>query len=207
MKRSNFITLVSLLICVFIGCAKVPDEVMIDSFEWPIDKETVDYGASEGSSVKVEADTQQKVCDAQSLKIEYELKPSGYMWIARGYGLDVKGAARWLIAPAEIKWKAYNAISLQIYGSNSGGVVAFDIKDAKGEIWRFIIDDDFSGWKEIICPFKDFFVRRDWQPDKATKNDLIDFPIMSFQFEPRLPGTGTFYFDCVKVVKAKQNHR
>ena len=204
MRIYNFIAIIFLLIIGIVGCSNAPTEVMIDSFEGPLTKETVDYGAAEGTSLKVEADTNIKVCDSQSLKIDYDLKPSGYMWIARGYNLDVKGAAKWNVLPENIKWRAYNAISLQMYGSNNGGVVAFDIKDKGREVWRYIIDDDFTGWKEITCKFKDFFVRKDWQPDSATKNETIDFPIMSFQFEPRLPGKGIYYFDCVKVVRAKK---
>ena len=152
---------------------------------------------------KVSPDTSIKVCDAQSLKIEYELKPSGYMWIARGYNLDVKGAAAWLVKPEDVKWRSYYAVSIQMYGANSGGVIAFDLKDSGGEIWRFIIDDDFTGWKEVICPLKEFFPHKDWQPDQAVKNEIMDFPIRSFQFEPRLPGKGVYYFDCVKVIKKK----
>lgn len=204
MRGKNFALIIPLLIIGLIGCSKAPTEVMIDSFEGPLTKETVDYGAAEGSSLKVEADTNIKMCDAQSLKIEYELKPSGYMWIARGYNLDVKGAAKWLVEPQNIKWRAYNAISLEMYGTNSGGVVAVDIKDKGGEIFRYIIDDDFTGWKEITCPFKNFFVRKDWQPDSATKNEKLDFPVMSFQFEPRLPGKGIYYFDCVKVIRIRK---
>lgn len=200
----KFALIVSLLSISIVGCSNAPSEVTIDSFEGPLTKETVDYGSSEGSSLKVEADTNIKICGAQSLKIEYELKPSGYMWIARGYNLDVKGAAKWEVLPQDIKWRAYNAVSLQMYGTNSGGVVAFDLKDKDGEIWRYIIDDDFTGWKEIICPFKDFFVRKDWQPEKAVKNEVMDFPVMSFQFEPRLPGKGVYYFDCVKLIRAKK---
>ncbi|MEI8348605.1 MAG: carbohydrate binding domain-containing protein [Candidatus Omnitrophota bacterium] len=187
------------------GCSSAPVEsLLIDSFEGEINKQTIDYGTSEGTVLMVSADIQQKVCGEQSLKIEYDLKPSGYMWIARGYNLDVKSAAQWLITPQQIVWKKYNAISLQMYGSNSGSVVAFDIKDAGGEVWRFLIDDDFSGWKEIVCLFSGFFVRKDWQPETAQKNDTIDFPIMSFQFEPRLPGKGMYYFDCVKLVRVKE---
>jgi len=204
MKEKKLILIISLLIVGFMGCSSAPAEVTIDSFEGPLTKETVDYGASEGTSLKVEADTTIKICGAQSLKIEYELKPSGYMWIARGYNLDVKGADKWEVLPQDVKWRAYNAISLEMYGTNSGGVVAFDIKDKGGEIWRYIIDDDFTGWKEIICPLKDFFVRKDWQPDSATKNETLDFPVMSFQFEPRLPGKGVYYFDCVKLVRIKK---
>lgn len=204
MKKNRFLAIVFLLIIGFVGCSKAPEEVMIDSFEGQIDKVTVDYGAAEGSSLKVEADANIKMCGVQSLKIDYELKPSGYMWIARGYNLDVKGAAKWGVLPQNIKWRSFNAVSLQIYGTNNGGVVAFDIKDKGGEIWRYIIDDDFTGWREIICPLKNFFVRKDWQPDSAVKNEVLDFPIMSFQFEPRLPGKGVYYFDCVKVIRAKK---
>ena len=204
MKKNRFIAIGFFLLIGIIGCSNAPTEVMIDSFEGQIDKETVDYGAAEGSSLKVEADMSIKMCDSQSLKIDYELKPSGYMWIARGYNLDVKGAAKWEVTPQNIKWRSFNAISLQMYGTNSGGVVAFDLKDKGGEIWRYIIDDDFTGWKEIVCPFKDFFPRKDWQPDSATKNETLDFPVMSFQFEPRLPGKGVYYFDCVKLIRIKK---
>jgi len=199
----NLILAVSLIVIGLSGCSNAPTEVAIDSFEGPITKETIDFGAADGSSVKVEGESKIKMCDMQSLKIEYDLKPSGYMWIARGYNLDVKGAGIWLVRPQDIKWRHYNAFSIYMYGANTGSVVAFDIKDTHGEIWRYIIDDDFTGWKEIICPFKDFFPRKDWQPETATKNEIIDFPIMSFQFEPRLPGKGVYYFDCVKVFKKK----
>ena len=78
---------------------------------------------------------------------------------------------------------------------------AFDIKDKGQEVWRFLLDDDFTGWKEIACSLKEFFPRKDWQPETAERNEVLDFPIMSFQFEPRLPGKGTYYFDCLKLVK------
>jgi hypothetical protein len=181
------------------NCARGPEEILLDDFEGPITPETVDFGAAQGSSLKVEAEQEIKVCGQQSLKLDYVLKPSGYMWVARGYGLDVEGASEWNLEPKAIPWRRYKTISLQMYGSNSGGVIAFDIKDSGGELWRFILDDDFTGWKEINCRFDLFFPRKDWQPDTAEKNETLDFPIMSFQFEPRLPGKGIYYFDCLKL--------
>ncbi len=199
MRRGLFIFCILIL---SLGCAQ-KKELLLDSFEGPLTKETVDYGSSEGSSVVVSAESNLKVCGAQSLRLDYELKPQGYMWIARGYKLDVEGAAKWLLPPSQIIWGKYNAFSVYVYGRNSGGVIAFDIKDSRQEMWRFIIDDDFSGWREIICPFDAFFARKDWQPASATVNDVLDFPIMSFQFEPRTPSKGTYYFDCVKLVEKK----
>ncbi len=197
------------LICMFFvfglvaGCMPPPEDIVLDSFEGLINKETVDYGVADGSSIKVTADTSNPVCGQQALKVEYDLKPSGYMWIARGYNLDVSGAAKWNYKPEEVSWKRYDAVSVQMYGSNSGGVIAFDLKDRGGELWRFLLDDDFAGWKEIVCPFEHFFPRSDWQPETANNNEILDFPVMSFQFEPRLGGKGSYMFDCVKIIRMK----
>lgn len=186
----------------FLGCSRPQKELLIDSFEGELSHNTVDYGTSEGSSLTVGPSKELKVCGEQSLKLDYNLKPSGYMWVARGFNLDVEGAARWLVPPEDIDWSAYNAFSIYMYGSNSQGIIAFDIKDAGGEMWRFLLEDDFEGWKEIVCPFNQFFVRKDWQPQDAERNEILDFPIMSFQFEPRFPPQGTYLFDCVKLVVA-----
>ena len=191
-----------LIVC---GCVShhKGEKLLIDSFEGEINAQTVDFGAGPNSSIKVEASKDIKFCGDQSLKVEYELAPSSYMWVARGFNIDVKGAAKWLIKPQEINWKKYNAFSFYMYGSNSQGVVAFDIKDSKNEMWRFIVKDNFQGWKEIICPLDKFFPRGDWQPDNAETNQVLDFPIVSFQFEPRLPGKGVYYFDCVSLIRVK----
>jgi len=194
--------------CLFLtGCSSTPAQALIDSFEGVISPETVDFGSSENSSLSVEAATELRVCGEQSLRLDYDLKPGGYMWVARGYDLDVKGASSWVVKPDDIKWKRYNALSLYMYGSNTGGVIAFDVKDSQGELWRFLLDDDFKGWRKIICPWNEFFVRGDWQPQDANKNEILDFPIKSFQFEPRLAGKGVYYFDCVQAVKCKTNRR
>lgn len=200
MKKICFFA-AGLLVFFISGCESGPQEVLLDDFEGVLNSETVDFGAGEGSSLEVRGDKELKVCGEQSLRLDYYLKPSSYMWVARGYNLDVFGAAKWLVKPQDINWKKYKALSVNMYGRNSGGVIAFDIKDAKGEIWRFLLDDDFQDWKEIICPFKDFFPRKDWQPQTAQVNEILDFPVESFQFEPRLPGTGICNFDCVKVIR------
>jgi hypothetical protein len=197
-----FFFYIGLMGIVLLGCESAPD-LLIDNFEGALNSQTVDFGASEGSALRVTASEEFKVCDSQSMKIEYTLKTSGYMWVARGFNLDVEGAGQWLVKPEEIPWRRYNAIRLSMYGRDSPGVVAFDIKDSGGEMWRFLLDDDFQGWKEIVCPFSQFFVRGDWQPDTADNNEVLDFPIMSFQFEPRLPGSGVYYFDCIALTNVK----
>jgi len=202
--RYRFILLfISLFLVFSSSCSMGPSELLLDSFEGVINKETVDFGSSKNSSLKVTAGEDIKVCGEQSLKLDYQLNPSGYMWIARGYGLDIKGAAQWLTEPEDINWVEYNAFSLSMHGNNSGGIIAFDLKDSGGELWRFFLDDDTLGWKKVVCPLAEFFPRGDWQPEDSDQNEILDFPIMSFQFEPRIIGKGVYYFDCIKLIRVK----
>jgi len=202
--KSIYCFLTVSLMVLLSGCSSGPQGLMLDSFEGIISKKTVDYGSSAGSSLKVTADKALKACGRQSMKLVYALKSSGYMWAARGFNLKVKGAGAWLVKPRDINWTKYNSFSFYMYGENTSGVIVFDIKDSGGEMWRFLVDDDFTGWKKIICPFSQFFVRKDWQPQNADNNGKLDFPIMSFQFEPLSPGKGSYSFDCVQLAKVKK---
>ena len=199
MKQAAVCGVLGLLLALH-GCSSAPDMV-IDSFEGPLTIETMDYGAGGGATLQVSAATDQKVDAEQSLKLDYDLSGGGYLWAARGYKLDVAGAARWLVAPEKIRWSGFKGISLQMFGTNSGGKVAFDIKDSGAEMWRFVLEDNFSGWHNILIPFEEFFPRSDWQPQNAERNNKLDFPVMSFQFEPRRPDKGTYYFDRVALVR------
>lgn len=177
--------------------------LLIEDFESPVSggpEGTVDFGAGNGSSVDVAAATDIKQSGRQSLKVVYNAVPDGYMWIAKGSNLDAKNTA-WLVKPEDIKWEEYDAISFYMYGSDSKANIAFDVKDNSQEIWRFIVEDNFKGWKQIVARFDQFFVRDDWQPDAAEKNGVLDFPLKSFQFEPRPEAKGTIYFDVVELIK------
>jgi hypothetical protein len=177
--------------------------LLIDDFEVSISggpEGTLDFGSGNGSSVDVTASTDIKNSGKQSIKVAFDAVSGGYMWVARGFGLDAKNTG-WLVKPEDIKWNEYTAISFYMYGSDSKTKVAFDIKDSANEIWRYMTEDNFTGWKQIVCPFKEFVARDDWQPDSADKNGTLDFPIRSYQFEPRPAAKGTLYFDTVELVK------
>lgn len=118
--------------------------------------------------------------------------------MARGFGLDAKNTA-WLVKPEDIDWSKYKAFTFFVFGSDSKTQVAFDIRDNGNEMWRFSFEDNFKGWKKIVCPFNMFFARDDWQPNNADNNLTLDFPIKVFQFEPRPQAQGTLYFDCVEL--------
>lgn len=160
----------------------------------------VDYGAGGGSSLEIYADKTTKVDGEQSIKLVFFAMPGGWMWCARGYNIDVKGAAAWLVKPDNIKWNDYDTISFWWKGTGSGKILAFDIIDAKKEYFRFTVKDESTEWKQIIAPFKDFAVRTDWQPATAVKNGVLDFPIMTYQFEPRPRNEAEWNFDKVELI-------
>ena len=180
--------------------------LMIDDFEGAItggEDGTVDFGAGNGSTINVAASTDIKQTGSQAIKLEYGAIAGGYMWAARGFGLDAKNAGCWLKKSEEINWKDYNAIAFYMYGQGSKAMIAFDMKDNENEIFRFLVEDNFNGWKQIVCPFAQFSSRSDWQPGNANKNDIIDFPVKSFQFEPLPENKDILYFDTVELVQSK----
>jgi len=200
MKVASLVLILVLSLATF--CFAQDKSLLIDDFENPISggpEGTVDFGAGNGSSVDVKADAEIKNSGKQSLKISYAATPGGYMWVARGFGLDAQNAD-WLVKSEAIDWPKYKAISFYMYGSNSRAQIAFDIKDAGGEMWRFMLEDNCKGWKKIACPFNAFFARSDWQPDNADKNSVLDFPIRNFQFELLPEAKGTLYFDTAELV-------
>ncbi|MDD5560941.1 MAG: carbohydrate binding domain-containing protein [Candidatus Omnitrophica bacterium] len=202
MKKAWFLAIVLVLSAAGI-CFAEGSNLLIDDFEISITggpEGTVDFGAGNGSNVEVTESSDIKNSGNKSLKVIYDAVDGGYIYVARGTGLDAKNA-NWSINSSDIKWEDYNAISFYVYGTDSKEKIAFDIKDNGGEIWRFVTEDDFKGWKRVVCSFDKFMVRDDWQPEDADKNGQLDFPIKIFQFEP-LPGSkGTLYFDTVELVK------
>ena len=193
-----------LLVLTGIAYAEETEGLLLDDFEGVIsggETGTVDFGASNDSAVEVKASKEIKQHGEQSLEVKFDAVAGGYMWVARGYDLTVKGAGCWLVKPEEIDFSKYNAISVYVYGANAGTQIAIDLVDNGSEYWRYLLDDNFTGWKEVIIPFSDFFARGDWQPEKADKNGELNFPIKVFQFEPKSEAKGTLYFDYVRLVK------
>jgi hypothetical protein len=202
MKRIDSLVFIFVLAAATL-CFAQGKTLMLDDFEVEISggKEgTVDFGAGNGSSVEVTAEKNIKFSGLQAIKVTYDAVPDGYMYIARGTNLDAKNAS-WQVKPQDIKWEDFYAISFYMYGTDSKAKVAVDIKDNGNELWRFIVEDNFKGWKQVICAFDAFFARRDWQPANADRNANLDFPLKSYQFEPLPEGKGTLYFDAVELVE------
>ncbi len=198
--RLTYLSLI-LVLCFGVACNAQNKGLLLDNFEGVISggpDGTVDFGAGNSSTVEVTAALDIKYSGKQSLKVAYNAIAGGYMWIARGFGLDAKNT-KWLVASEAIDWAKYKAVSFYMYGSDSKTRIAFDVKDNGNEIYRFLTEDNFKGWKEIVCPLDQFFARGDWQPDSADKNANMDFPLKSYQFEPLPESKGTLYFDEVKL--------
>lgn len=198
------IFLVTVLLLGSIGiCSAAEGDLLVDDFEISVSggpEGTVDFGAGNGSTVNVSTAADVKNTGKQALKVDFDAVTGGFMYVARGEGLDAHNTG-WLVDPDDIKWQDYKAFSFYMYGADSKGKIAFDFKDSGNEIWRFIIEDNFKGWRQIICNFDQFTVRGDWQPQAADNNGAINYPIRSFQFEPLPPLKGTIYLDTVELVK------
>jgi len=200
MKKVLYTAVLICSFCLLVGCGMNADELILDNLEGEINSTTVDYGSAKNSSLKVEADVQNKTCGHQSLRLVYELNEDGYMYAARGYGLDALNANKWSKLPEKIDWRSYQAFRFSVYGRNNG-IVAFDIKDAGGEMWRHEFNVDFEGWKDIIIPYLEFENRKDWQPQTAILNGVLEFPLKSYQWEPKRQGENKINFDCVKLIR------
>lgn len=192
--------LIMIAMLLFIGCS-APKVVLLDDFEGQISKETADFGSGNGSKVNVAPSLKTIYSGHQALEVDYNSVKGGYMWIARGYNLDVPGAGQWVKKPQQIDWKQYSGVSFYFYGEGNGAQIAFDVKDAQKEILRYMFTDDTKGWRKISCPFSKFVSRTDWQPQGVPVNKTIDYPVMSFQFEVKSPGEGSFCVDKVEVYK------
>ncbi|MDD5664989.1 MAG: carbohydrate binding domain-containing protein [Candidatus Omnitrophica bacterium] len=201
MKKS--LLLAALILAFSVVSFAQGDNLIIDDFETPIIgglDGTIDFGSGNGSSVEVSSEPEIKYSNDSSLKVVYDAVAGGYMWIARGFDLDAQNAG-WLVDPQDIIWDDYSGAAFYMYGSDSKNRIAVDVKDSGNEVWRFIINDDFNGWKEVVCLFDQFVVRDDWQPESSDKNSVIDFPLKSYQFEPLPESSGTLYFDRVELIK------
>ena len=204
MRKLGFIAAFLILGLAGLSYSQEANELLLDDFEGVIsggEAGTVDFGSGGGSTVEIKASTEIKQHGEQSLAVKFEAISGGYIWIARGYDLTVKGAGAWLVGPKDIDFTKYNALAFYMYGANTKNQAAVDVVDNGGEYWRYLVEDNFTGWKEIVIPFKDFFARGDWQPDKADKNGELNFPLKAFQFEPLPEGKGAIYFDYVRLVK------
>ena len=202
MRRLAYLAAIAVLVLTTV-CFAQQEFLLIDDFEGVVSggtSGTVDFGTGNGSTLEVTASSDIKQSGKQGIKVDFDAVEGGYMWIARGEGLDAKNAG-WLVKSEDIVWDKYSGISFYMYGTGSNATIAYDIKDNGNEIWRFLVKDDFKGWKQVICAFNEFFVRDDWQPDSADKNWQLDLPLKSYQFEPRPPAKGTLYFDAVALIE------
>lgn len=200
MKRSVYLAIVLALVLTTV-CFAEQKFLLIDDFEGAISSGpagTIDFGTGNGSTLQVVASPENKQSGEQGIKVDFDAVEGSYMWIARGEGLDTDNAG-WLVKTEDIAWDKYDAISFYMYGTGSNAIIAYDIKDNGNEIWRFLVKDDFKGWKQILCAFNEFVMRDDWQPDSSDKNGQLDFPLKSYQFEPKPPSKGTLYFDAVAL--------
>jgi hypothetical protein len=171
-------------------------KLLIDDIEGDV---AADYGSGNGAEctvafVKKGDSTADVYSGEQAMKITYDKSFGGYLYCARGFGLTPaipvpQEKLVWSVKPESIDFKKYNAFGFFFKGQNTGNTVAVDLFDKDREIFRCEFADDTAEWKEMVIPLSHFKLRTDYQPDWNKSNKAIDFPIVTYQFEP-LTGTG-----------------
>ena len=101
MKR--IIVLVTALMLLVVGsCLAEGNNLLLDDFEMVVSgglEGTVDFGSGNGSAVRVTESTDIKFSGDQALKVVYDAAPGGYIYVARGWGLDAKNANWFHVRP------------------------------------------------------------------------------------------------------------
>ena len=76
-------------------------------------------------------------------------------------------------------WSNFTAVSFDLYGTNSGQSIQFEIMDNRSdpssdtaERFDFVVVDDFSGWQHLTIPFTVFSRATDYQPGGAPDDGL-----------------------------------
>lgn len=98
-------------------------------------------------------------------------------------------------------WSSFRALSLWVFGTNSGQMFVVELNDKGEEHFRSpLITDDFTGWKQIVIPFEEFASRQDWQPENADIDLDITWPIKDFQPFASVGGAGYILIDLIEVI-------
>ncbi|MFA6358149.1 MAG: hypothetical protein WCY09_05735, partial [Candidatus Omnitrophota bacterium] len=101
MKKTFFLAVMLVMSAIGVSFAE-GSNLVIDDFEVSVSggpEGTVDFGAGNGSTVSVSAASDIKNSGQQAIKVVYDATGGGYIYVARGTGLDAKNA-NWGINPA-----------------------------------------------------------------------------------------------------------
>jgi hypothetical protein len=103
----------------------------------------------------------------QALKIDYE-------------------TASWagtVLSPGKEKgnWTGMTTFKLWVKGGNSGNKFELQLQDAQDELFITRVQDNFTGWKQLVIPLSEFKHRNDYQNPTAKSNEAIDYPLRNIQ--------------------------
>jgi beta-glucosidase len=161
----------------------VAESILITDFE-DSSQELITYAGPQ-SKVTAVYSTEQAKSGKQSAKVTHNTK-------------DWAGAL--VVVPKEKgNWTGMKTYRMWVYGSGSNSKFYVDLEDAQKEQFRYVLTDDFKGWKEIVIPLSDFKWRTDWQAPDAVLNKKFDFPMMTVQFCTANLANCTLYFDDIVI--------
>lgn len=90
---------------------------------------------------------------------------------------DVRAGETGIGISPNANWSTFDAVTVDILGTNSGNNIRIELVEQRGERWEHIISDTFSGWQQFTIPLEMSsagFMKRYWQSEGAIENDALD---------------------------------
>ncbi len=151
------------------------------------------------SRLEVPADSELALPDQEGSNYVLELTRNIAAWGGFTHAFEAGGA--WVGRDLS----AYEGLSFEYYGTNSGETVFVEVFDNRSgpqgdtaERYEYAFQDDFSGWQTFEIPFTDFQRRSDFQPAGAPSDGLGLTEASGYAFRYGPSGTPA-YLDDVTV--------
>jgi aryl-phospho-beta-D-glucosidase BglC (GH1 family) len=131
---------------------------------------------------------------SNAMKIDYNIPSGGWGGVERQFALPQY-------------WDMYQGIRFDVYGSNSGTTIRFEVLDNRmsgshgdtAERFEYKFTDNFNGWRTFVLPWSVFVRRADWQPPGAPNDGFNLSAVWGLNFAP-IHGQGSFQVDGLGLV-------
>jgi beta-glucanase (GH16 family) len=132
------------------------------------------------------------------LRVDYNIPTGGW----GGFTHAFEASGEW----ASQDWSTYEGVAFWMYGGGSGQELYLDLMDNKTtngdscERFTYIFQDNFTGWKFLMVPFKDFVRKWTYQPPNAPDDGLTLTETWGYAYGfPANTVAQTIYFDQFEV--------
>jgi carbohydrate binding protein with CBM11 domain len=108
------------------------------------------------------------------------------------------------LAPENIDWSKYNTLSFRMYSANAENsqimvICESNIEESRGNYYFKKLTVDWTGWKTIVIPFKDFGKSR----KPVGWNHITSFKLYNHGWGLKPVKGSEYYVDDIKLITVK----